>query len=107
VQVGLFQIASVWIIAVTVAICCTASISGAHLNPAVSIAFAAIRPSKSFGWKKVIPYSMAQLVGAIMGSWVNVVLYGGLISAFESANGIVRGTASGVASAKAFGEYFT
>jgi hypothetical protein len=32
--VGLFQIASVWIIAVTIAICTTASISGAHLNPA-------------------------------------------------------------------------
>lgn len=34
---GLFQIASVWIIAVTLAICTTASISGAHLNPAVSV----------------------------------------------------------------------
>ena len=51
--VGLFQIASVWIIAVTIAICTTASISGAHLNPAVSIAFAIVRPSKSFNWKKV------------------------------------------------------
>jgi hypothetical protein len=51
--VGLFQIASVWIIAVTIAICTTASISGAHLNPAISIAFAAIRPSKSFSWTKV------------------------------------------------------
>jgi Major intrinsic protein len=35
--VGLFQIASVWIIAVTIAICTTASISGAHLNPAISV----------------------------------------------------------------------
>ncbi len=51
--VGLFQIASVWIIAVTIAICTTASISGAHLNPAISIAFAMVRPSKSFGWAKV------------------------------------------------------
>ena len=51
--VGLFQIAAVWIIAVTIAICTTASISGAHLNPAISIAFAMIRPSKSFNWKKV------------------------------------------------------
>ena len=50
--VGLFQIASVWIIAVTIAICTTASISGAHLNPAISIAFAMIRPS-SFSWAKV------------------------------------------------------
>ena len=51
--VGLFQIVSVWIIVVTIAICTTASISGAHLNPAISIAFAMIRPSKSFNSSKV------------------------------------------------------
>lgn len=104
--VGLFQIASVWIIAVTVAICTTASISGAHLNPAVSLAFALIRPSKNFGWGKVLPYSLAQLLGAMAGSAVNFVMYASSISAFESANGIVRSTSTGLASAKAFGEYF-
>jgi hypothetical protein len=104
--VGLFQIASVWIIAVTIAICSTASISGAHLNPAVSVAFAMLRPSKSFNWKKVIPYSVAQLFGAVSGSWINLILYSSSITAFESANGIVRASASGIASAKAFGEYF-
>lgn len=104
--VGLFQIASVWIIAVTVAICTTASISGAHLNPAVSLAFALVRPSKEFNWRKVLPYSLAQLLGAIAGSGVNLCLYSGSIAAYESANGIARGTSSGVASAKAFGEYF-
>lgn len=103
--VGLFQIASVWIIAVTLGICTTASISGAHLNPAVSVAFAAIRP-KSFNWKKVIPYSAAQLVGAIFGSWVNLILYSSTIQAFESANNIVRASSSGIGSAKCFGEYF-
>jgi hypothetical protein len=104
--VGLFQIASVWIIAVTVAICATASISGAHLNPAVSFAFALLRPSKAFGWKKVIPYSAAQLLGAVMASWVNLILYSSSIAAFESTNNIVRASSSGIASAKAFGEYF-
>jgi hypothetical protein len=104
--VGLFQIASVWIIAVTVAICTTASISGAHLNPAVSLAFALIRPSKEFNWRKVLPYSFAQLVGAIAASAVNLCLYSSSIAAYESANGIVRATSSGLASAKAFGEYF-
>ena len=104
--VGLFQIASTWIIAVTVAICTTASISGAHLNPAVSVAFAMIRPS-SFDWKKkLIPYSIAQLLGSIFASWVNFTLYSSTIVAFESANGIVRSSASAIASAKAFGEYF-
>jgi hypothetical protein len=104
--VGLFQIASVWIIAVTIAICTTASISGAHLNPAISVAFAMLRPTKSFDWKKVIPYSIAQVLGAVSASWINLVLYSSSIVAFENANGIARASASGIASAKAFGEYF-
>lgn len=104
--VGLFQIASVWIIAVTVAICTTASISGAHLNPAVSLAFALVRPSKDFGWKKVLPYTLAQLLGALAGSAINFGLYASTIAKYESANGILRATSSGLASAKAFGEYF-
>ena len=103
---GLFQIASVWIIAVTIAITTTASISGAHLNPAISIAFAWLRPSKNFGWKKVLPYSVAQLIGAVLGSWTNLCLYASSIQKFEQANGIIRASSTGIASAKAFGEYF-
>jgi hypothetical protein len=104
--VGLFQIASVWIIAVTIAICTTASISGAHLNPAISFAFALLRPSKSFGWSKVLPYAFAQCLGAVLGSWTNLAMYASSISAFENANGIARASVAGIASAKAFGEYF-
>ncbi len=40
-------------------------ISGAHLNPAVSIAFAA---AKRFSWAQVIPYSIAQIAGAVLAS---------------------------------------
>lgn len=104
---GLFPIAVVWGIAVTLAISCTASISGAHVNPAISVAMAAFRSSSVFGWFKVIPYCFAQLLGASLGSAVNLLLYNGLIQEFEAANGIVRSDASGVASAKVFGEYFT
>jgi glycerol uptake facilitator protein len=104
--VGLFQIAAVWIIAVTIAICCTASISGAHLNPAISITFALLRSSKSFGWAKVIPYILAQTTGAILGSCVNLIMYASLITEFEATNGIVRSSAGAIASARAFGEYY-
>lgn len=104
--VGLFQIASVWIIAVTLAIATTGSISGAHLNPAISISFALLRPSSTFGWAKVIPFCIAQLAGAILGSWLNLFLYASKIREFEAANSIVRGAANSIASAKAFGEYF-
>ncbi|KAL3945607.1 MAG: hypothetical protein SGBAC_000347 [Bacillariaceae sp.] len=105
-SLDLFSIASTWIIAVTLAISTTADVSGAHLNPAISIAFALLRPSKQFGWRKVLPYSIAQLVGAVLASAVNLAIYGTTIAAYEKANGVVRAAASGLASAKAFGEYY-
>lgn len=100
---GLFQIASVWIIAVTLAISTTSSISGAHLNPSISVALALVR---DFEWAKVIPYSIAQTLGALAASAVNLVLFAGKIQAFELAHGISRGTTASIASARAFGEYF-
>jgi hypothetical protein len=105
-QTGLWQIAVVWSIAVTVAISCTSAISGAHLNPAISIAIASLRRGPSFGWGKVLPYCAAQLLGAISAASVNFILYREKIAAFEASSGIVRGAANSVASASAFGEYW-
>jgi glycerol uptake facilitator protein len=104
--VGLFQIAAVWIIGVTMAISVTASISGAHLNPAVSVMFALLRPTNKFNWKKVLPYSIAQLLGAIIASWMNYLMYASAIRDFELAQGIVRNSSAGLATAKMFGEYY-
>src|SRR5215210_1069569 len=62
---GLWQVAVVWGFGVTIAIYCSAALSGAHLNPAVSLAFALLRP-KSFPRGLLLPYCLAQLFGATL-----------------------------------------
>jgi glycerol uptake facilitator protein len=60
-----------WGLAVTLAIYAVGSISGAHLNPAVTVAFAL---HGSFEWSQVPGYITAQLGGAFAGAvlvWVS------------------------------------
>lgn len=54
-----------WAMAVVVAVYVAGGVSGAHINPAVTLALA-IRGK--FPWQKVVPYWAAQLVGAFLGA---------------------------------------
>ena len=54
-----------WAFAVIVAVYVSAGGSGAHLNPAVTVALAFKR---DFPWSKVLPYIAAQMVGAFLGA---------------------------------------
>lgn len=47
-------------------------ISGAHFNPAVTVALAARR---DFPWVRVAPYVAAQLIGGIVGAWAAHVMF--------------------------------
>lgn len=103
----LVSIAIVWIIAVTIAISISASISGAHLNPAITLAFVMVRRESTIGWSKVVPYIVAQFTGAILGSLVNFYIYYDAIQQYEITNGIIRSSSNSIPSAKAFGEYYS
>ena len=54
-----------------------ARLSGAHLNPAVTIALAAF---KGFSWRKVLPYSLAQTAGAFVAAAIVRFVYADLIA---------------------------
>jgi glycerol uptake facilitator protein len=54
-----------WGFAVFLAVYVTAGVSGAHINPAVSFGLAV---KGAFPWSKVIPYWIAQFIGAFLGA---------------------------------------
>ncbi|MBA4863646.1 aquaporin family protein [Streptomyces sp. PSKA54] len=56
-----------WGIGVTLGVYVAARLSGAHINPAVTLALAAF---KGFPWKKVAPYMLAQTAGAFIAALI-------------------------------------
>ena len=104
-QVGLWQVAAVWAFGVALAIYASANLSGAHLNPAVSLAFAIFRRDE-FGFRRLPLYWSAQLAGAILAGLTALAIFGPFIARFEADNGIVRGADGSQLSGMVFGEYF-
>jgi glycerol uptake facilitator protein len=62
---GWLVITLAWGLAVTVAVYASVSLSGAHLNPAVSFALAI---KGDLAWSLFLPYALAQIAGAMAGS---------------------------------------
>ena len=74
------SIAWAWGIGVTLGVYVAARLSGAHLNPAVTIALAAF---KGFEWRKVLPYTVAQTLGAFVAALIVRATYADLIGAVD------------------------
>jgi glycerol uptake facilitator protein len=69
---GWMVITTAWGLAVIIAIFCVGRISGAHLNPAVTVGLASVG---SFPWTQVPGYILAQILGAFIGAIVVWLLY--------------------------------
>jgi glycerol uptake facilitator protein len=102
-QVGIWQIAIVWGLAITFAIFLTGAVSGGHLNPAMTLAFAVYR---RLPWREVVPYWTGQFAGAFCAAALVFVIFEPNFTAFEAANDITRGTEASVQTARCFGEYY-
>ncbi|HEY7290850.1 MAG TPA: MIP family channel protein [Vicinamibacterales bacterium] len=69
-----------WGLAVALGCYVSAGVTGAHLNPAVTVALAARR---GFPWTKVVPYSIAQVAGAFVASAIVFITYREALNAFD------------------------
>ncbi len=61
-----------WGIAVFVAVFIAGSVSGAHINPAITVGLAV---TGKFPWEKVPVYILSQMLGAFLGAFMSYVLY--------------------------------
>lgn len=88
-----------WGLAVTMGVYACSGISGAHINPAVTLAVAFHR---KFPWGKVAPYMLAQFAGAFVASALIYFTYYEALNAFD---GGVRQVTGETATAGIWGTY--
>ncbi|MGV8978815.1 MAG: MIP/aquaporin family protein [Cellulomonas sp.] len=91
-----------WAFAVAFGVYIAGGVSGAHLNPAVTLAFAVRR---KFAWRKVLPYWGAQLAGAFAGAALVYLVYHDAIDAFNKASKTTRDAAGGLATFSIFATF--
>ena len=91
-----------WALAVAFAVYVSGGITGAHINPAVTL-MAAIR--RQLPWKKVPGYFGAQVLGAFVGAALVFLVYNNAINHFDQAEHIVKGTAASVSTYSTFATF--
>jgi len=99
---GQWEISIIWGIAVSMAVYLSAGISGAHLNPAVTVALWLFA---NFEGRKVIPYTLAQVAGAFCSATLVYGLYYNLFLDYEQTHQMVRGSVESLDLAGIFSTY--
>src|SRR5918912_2143117 len=91
-----------WAIAVVFGVYVAGGITGAHINPAVTFAFAV---RGDFPWRRVPLFWLAQVLGAFIAAALVFLVYHDAISSYESANHITRGEANSVVTYSIFATF--
>ena len=99
---GLWEISIIWGVGVSMAIYLSAGISGAHLNPAVSIALCIFA---DFEKRKLPFYILAQVAGAFCSAALVYTLYSNLFFDYEQTHHMVRGSQASLELASVFSTY--
>jgi glycerol uptake facilitator protein len=102
-QSGLWQVAIIWGISIMLAVYTVGAISGAHINPAITVALATWG---RFSWRLVGPYVLAQVIGAFLAAATLFVMYGNLLEERERTKGVTRGAEGSEITAMCYAEYF-
>jgi glycerol uptake facilitator protein len=100
---GLWQVGIVWGVAIMLAVYAVGGISGAHINPAISVALAAWG---RFPWRDVPVYALGQLAGALLAAAALFTLYEPYLAEKEREKHVVRGEPGSEITAMCYGEYF-
>ena len=101
-DLGLWEISVIWGIGVSMGVYLAAGVSGAHLNPAVSIALWLFG---TFERNKVPAYILAQTAGAFCAAALVYGLYSSLFFDFEQAQQMTRGSIASLELAWVFSTY--
>ncbi len=91
-----------WAMAVAFGVWVAGGVSGAHLNPAVTLGLAVRR---RFSWNKVLPYWAAQVLGAFTGAALVFLVYRFAINAFDLAAGTPKSSGSALATFSIFATF--
>ena len=90
-----------WGLGVTMGMFIAGGVSGAHLNPAVTLSLAV---QNKFHWGKLLPYWIAQVAGAFAAAAVTYFVYMEALAAFDQGQRSVPGM-GGIATAGIFATY--
>src|SRR5438132_842186 len=100
---GLWQVAMVWAVAIMLAVYVVGGISGAHINPAITLTLAVWG---RFRWPDVPFYVLGQVGGAFLAAATLFMLYGPYLAEKEQEKQVIRGQPGSEITAMCYGEYF-